>query len=197
MNKDINNKYFSGKDIKACIFDLDGTLLDSLHIWKEVDNVFLAKYNLTLNADYVKNISALTFYEAAVYTKKVYNLKQSAEDIMKEWNDIVVDAYRTSILIKPFALEFLTKLKDSGYKLCVATSLPRTTHSLSLEFNKMTDLFEFACCVEDVGVNKEKPDIWLHASSKLGVEPKECVVFEDVVPAMKSAKSVGCSIVGA
>ena len=109
---------------KAAIFDLDGTLLDSMGVWDQVDIDFLNKRGIEVPPDYMTKVSAMQFRQIAEYTIARFGLTDTPEELMQEWDDMASVAYSTTVEAKPGALDYLRDLKDSGVKLGVATSLP-------------------------------------------------------------------------
>ncbi len=181
---------------KAAIFDLDGTLLNSMDIWEKIDIAFLSKRGLPVPENYVTEICARSFTEAASYTIDLFGLSESEEDIIGEWNYMALCEYAHNVSLQPYAKDYLLKLKTAGIKLAVATALPEKLYKPCLIHNGIYNLFDALCSTDEVGKGKEVPDIFLKASERLGVPPQECVVFEDVLPAIKSAKQTGMMVYG-
>ena len=107
---------------KAVIFDFDGTIANSRYVWQKVDVDFFAKRGMEIPHDYVEAISVMSFYNGAVYTKEKYNIKESVEEIMNEWNSQALHEYKENVVLKPFVKEYLRELKDKGYKIGLATA---------------------------------------------------------------------------
>ena len=171
---------------KAAIFDLDGTLLDSMGVWDQVDIDFLAKRGIEVPADYMGKVAAMQFRQIAEYTP---------EALMQEWDDMARVAYSTVVEAKPHAVEYLSYLKRSGAKLAVATSLPPALREPAMKHVGIFDYFDQIVSVDDANnVGKDRPDVFLLAAGRLGVVPEQCTVFEDLLVAMRSAKSVGMRV---
>ena len=100
-------------EIKLIIFDLDGTLLDSCKIWKEVDINFFNKRNLLMPSTYSQDISHMGLTAASKYTKETFNLKESPEEIIKEWEEAVLEKYKNEVKLKPYARRFLNQCKKN------------------------------------------------------------------------------------
>lgn len=183
-------------DFKGAIFDLDGTLLDSLDVWDMVDDEFLSKRGLAVPYDYTDAICAKSFREAAKYTRELFCLGESEEEIMAEWNSSAKDHYANSVKLLPNACEYLAHLKSRGVKLGVATSLSHEMFEPCLVANGIFDVFDALCSVDDIGCGKESPDVFFYAMEKLGLSPRECVIFEDTLPSIKSAKLTGATVIG-
>lgn len=180
---------------KAAIFDLDGTLLDSMGVWDQIDMDFLARRGFEVPADYVPTISAMPFEQVAAYTIERFRLNETPEAVVAEWDDMAHEAYATMVEAKPGAVEYLTYLHDAGVKLGVATSLTPSLREPAMKHVGIFDFFTTITSVDDVhGIGKDQPDVYLLAASRLGAEPCECVVFEDILPGVRSAKSVGMRV---
>ena len=175
-------------DFEAAIFDLDGTLLDSMDVWEHIDIQFLQKRNIPVPDGYVTEICARSFEEAAQYTIDLFGLPESVDSIIDEWNDMALYEYAHHVKLLPYALNYLTQLKTQGIKLAVATGLPEKLYVPCLKNNSILGLFDALCSTDEVHRGKEYPDIFEYAAQKLSVAPERCIVFDDVLPAIRSAK---------
>ena len=184
------------QNIKAAIFDLDGTLLDSMWVWTEIDKRFLGDRDLEVPPDYLEAIAPLGARRAAEYTIERFGLNEKVEDIMGEWFDMAMGAYREEVVCKPFSIEYLNKLKSEGIRLAVATSSDRKLIIPALKRNNIIDMFETIVTVDQVDRGKGFPDIYEKAAQDLGVSNEECVVFEDILAGIKGAKMGGFYAVG-
>ena len=104
------------------IFDLDGTLLDSMYVWNEVDEIFLRRRGYDVPADYAQSIAHLSFSDAARYTIARFGLHETVDTIMAEWHALAVRAYRDDVPLKPGACAFLERQRQKGVRLAAATS---------------------------------------------------------------------------
>ena len=178
-------------EIKGAIFDLDGTLLDSLWVWAEIDRRFLNKRGIEVPPWYAEAISAMTFRDVAIYTIETFGLNESPDDVMKEWMDMSHRIYATEIKLKPKAKEFLLALKSKGIKLGIATSSAEDLYMPALKNNGIDDLFSV---IMDTSTTRSKafPDIFIAVADRMGLKTSECVVFDDLPAALRSAKQGGC-----
>lgn len=183
-------------NFRAAIFDLDGTLLDSMDVWEKIDIKFLQKRGLIPPTGYVKEICARSFEEAAEYTIKLFGLTESIDQIIDEWNNMAISEYATNVRLAPFAEKYIYQLKRMGIKLAIATGLPKELYYPCLANNKIHALFDVICSTDQGTRGKEYPDIFQLAARQLGVETTSCIVFEDVFPAIKSAKQAGMTVFG-
>lgn len=172
----------------AAIFDLDGTILDSMDVWEHIDIQFLKKRNLPVSESYVTEICARSFEEAAQYTIDLFGLQETVDGIIEEWNNMAVEEYSNHVCLLPHSLDYLLRLKEKGIKLAVATGLPEKLYMPCLKKNSIIELFDALCSTDEVQRGKEYPDVFELVARKLGVAPERCIVFDDVLPAIKSAK---------
>ena len=180
---------------KAAIFDLDGTLLDSMGVWDQVDIDFLGKRGIEVPPDYMIKVSSMQVQQIAEYTIARFGLKDTPEGLMQEWDDMARVAYSTTVEAKPGALDYLRDLKSAGVKMGVATSLPPQLREPALRHVGMLDMFDDIVSVDDANdVGKDQPDVYLLAAERLGAKPVDCTVFEDLLVGIKSAKSVGMKV---
>ena len=181
----------------AAIFDLDGTLLDSMWVWEAVDRAFFAARNMQMPDDYVQSILSLTFRETAEYTIARFGLDEPVEAIMDEWNRMSFALYRDNVKLKPGAREYLEFLRARGVKLGVATAQTIPLMRIVLQSNGVLEMFDALASTDEVSRGKAFPDVYLLAARKLGVEPGKCIVFEDVLktlPGIRAAGMAACAV---
>ncbi|MBE5959228.1 MAG: HAD family phosphatase [Lachnospiraceae bacterium] len=185
------------ENIKAAIFDLDGTVLDSMWVWTEIDKRFLGDRNLEVPADYLEAIAPLGARKAAEYTIERFGLNEKVEDIMGEWFDMAMGAYENEVQCKPFVIKYLNQLKTKGIKLAVATSSDRKLIIPALKRNRIIDMFDAIITVDQVERGKGFPDIYEKAARDVGVsDNSQCIVYEDILAGIKGARMGGFKTVG-
>lgn len=184
------------KKIKAVIFDMDGTLLDSMGVWDKVDRTFFERRGMTMPQDYHKNVKNMHFPVAAQYTKERFSLPDTEESIMEEWTELCYNEYEQDVRLKEGAYEYLKLLREKGIKLGYATANSRELCEVCLKNCGVLDYFTSRTYVSEVENGKSEPDIYLLAAERLGVTPDECVVFEDLPMGIKSAKKGGFTVCG-
>ena len=182
-------------NIKAAIFDLDGTLINSMSLWDQIDIDYLTSKNIPVPDDLNDEISHLSFNQVAVYFKERFKLEDSLDDIKNTWNTMAYDHYSSDITLKDGVVEFLDFLKKSNIKIGLATSNSTELLEASLKFNKIYDYFDAITITDEVSIGKHEPDVYLLAAKKLNVKPAECIVFEDILPAIKGAKKAGMKVI--
>ena len=178
----------------AAIFDVDGTLLDTMDVWRQVDVQFLARRGIEYTADYGAHMAALYYELAARYTIDRFGLSETPAEVMAEWDELARDAYARTHEV-PGALAYLRALKDRGVKLAYATSGNDYLTVPTLEAHGMLELFSAGAYTKETGKDKSEPDVYLLAAERLGVPPEECVVFEDVPRCIRGAKRGGFPVV--
>lgn len=176
-------------EFKAALFDLDGTLISSTHIWKEIDITFLSKRGLVLTDDYKKAIGAMHFKQAAEFTKQWYKLEETAEEILAEWFALAVYEYENNVKLKPFAHEYLQTLKKQGIKIALCTASNKALFEPVLKSTGIYHLFDELVSTEQVERGKGFPDVYLYAADKLGIAPCDCIVFEDILAGVIGANA--------
>lgn len=181
---------------KACIFDLDGTLLDSMGVWKEVDEIFLGKRGLPFTEEYGKAISSMKLELAADYTISLYKLDENPKDIISEWLELAKKAFAEHIQPKPFGIELLKQLREKNIPAAVATTSQKELYLPALTRLGILDMFDAIVDSDAVNCGKNRPDIFLKAAAALKTDPKDCIVFEDTVSGIRSARESGFITVG-
>ncbi len=179
------------ENIRAVIFDLDGTLIISSHVWGDIDRKFLSKRGLEVPEDYFKRISCMNFNEGAVYTIERFGLDERPEDIIEEWFSMARFEYEHNIKMKDGAADYLRRLKSRGIKLGLATASSPQLYIPVLKNNGVYDLFDAFASTEEVSRSKLHADVYLYTAGKLGTAVRDCAVFEDVIEGIKSASQAG------
>ncbi len=180
---------------RAAIFDFDGTLADTAGIWHKVDIAFLSQRNLEYTEEYPRRLSALGFVDGARYTIDKYGLSESVEEICDEWNRMGRELYRDSVALRQGAVRYITALRDCGIPCALATTNDPEVLG-SMRHADVNELFDACVYGVEVGKGKDHPDIYVEAANRLGVDCEECLVFEDIVPAVLSARRVGMTTCG-
>ena len=181
---------------EAAIFDLDGTVLDSLSVWKRVDEMWFSRRGMPVPENYAHEIAGLSFRESAEYTVARYAPEMKWETVIDEWTELTGREYVESVPLKPGAREYLCMLRREGVKLAVATACLPMWFEPCLKRLKIDELFDAVCCVDETGGSKEDGQVFLLAAKKLGVKPERCAVFEDVPAGVIGAKRVGMQAYG-
>lgn len=188
---------FNGFQPKAFIFDFDGTLADSMHVWAYVDSTFLERHNLPDLPEYNEKIVALGYEAGAEFVLSHFDIGMTKDEVIEEWKDLARDGYETQVELKPYVMEYLTSLREQGFHMSIATSLQRNLLEVALKRNNAYGLFDdFLICDELASAGKLEPTVYLKAAESLGQDLKDCVVFEDISIGARTAKQAGAYVVG-
>ncbi|MDZ4122358.1 MAG: HAD family phosphatase [Candidatus Cloacimonadaceae bacterium] len=184
------NKY------KAVIFDLDGTLIDSMQIWRKVDAEFLGNRGIVVPEDLFDHLpNGNSFIQTAQYFKDRFGLADSVESIMQEWTDMVTFHYEHDIALKPGVRELLQRLHDAEVKIGLGTSNSLFLAQKVLKLNGIWHYFDAAVTGEQVKLGKPFPDIYLGVAAKLGLAPETCLVIEDTLTGVQAGKAAGMHVI--
>ncbi len=184
------------KNFKGAIFDLDGTLLDSMHIWHDVDEEFFRRRNLKVTPEYIEVIKNMHLKAAAVYTKEKYGIKEDIEEIVEEWLELCAQGYLNDVDLKEGVFEYLKMLHDKGIKMAFATASEKQVCEGVLKKHRIFDFFETFAYVSEINIGKTEPDIYLLAAERMGLTASECIVFEDIIEGIRGAKKGNFTVCG-
>lgn len=183
--------------MQTAIIDMDGTILDSLGMWSKIDHDFLeVRRGIAVPDDYVKIIAPMTYRETAEYTIARFGLTDEPEALMAEWDKMAEEEYRSNVTLKPYAREFLTRLREMGVGTVLCTSSPESYYKPALTRLGVYEMFDAFATTGEVGVSKSEPDVFLLAARKVGSDPRRCTVFEDIPEAILGAKKAGMNTCG-
>lgn len=179
---------------KAVIFDLDGTLVDSMWMWKSIDVDFLKRYGYECPKDLQKAVEGMSFSETASYFKERFSLPLTTEEIKKIWTEMSLEKYRSQVPLKRGAEAFLQHIKALGLQCGIATSNGREMVDGVIETLRIGSYFQVVTTACEVAAGKPEPDIYLKVADTLGVAPEDCLVFEDVPAGIMAGKRAGMTV---
>lgn len=177
--------------IKGIIFDVDGTLLDSMHIWGELGKRYLSAVGIEAEPGLAEILFPMSLDESSEYLKETYQLPDTVQKITDDTVKILSDFYRYEAEPKKGAVEFIKNMQDRNIPMAVATSGDRRILDTALDRLDLADCFTVVLTCSDLNTNKRVPAIYLRAAELLGTAPEETAVFEDVLHAVQAAKSAG------
>lgn len=179
---------------KAIIFDLDGTLIDSMWMWKAIDIEYLGRYGLPCPAELQKEIEGMSFSETAVYFKEHFRIPDSLEEIKQAWVEMSIEKYRSEVPLKPGAREFLEHITSRGIKAGIATSNGWAMVDAVLDSLDIRKYFQVIATACEVAAGKPAPDVYLYVAERLGERLEDCAVFEDVPAGILAGKRAGMTV---
>ena len=182
--------------IRAAIFDLDGTLLDSNPYWDKAPEAYLASVGVTAEPGIGKTIFAMTLPEAVEYLRRTYGLSQTGQEITDGVNAMMERFYLREVPVKEGIPALLDALNDRGLAMMVASVTDRSLVETVLRRHGLLERFAGVITTDEVGKGKQEPDIYLQAAERLGCAPGEVLVFEDALHALRTAKKAGFPVVG-
>ena len=191
--------YWKGANImeamQAAIFDMDGTLLDSMGMWRALGENYLKRRGLSVPADLRRTLERMSLGQAAAYMAEAFPLNTTPEDLLRQWRQMADESYRTEIGLKPGIVEYLQYLKGRHVPMAVATLTDREHVLPALERHHLLSFFDAVLTVQEAGRDKRYPDIYLQCAERCGAEVSNCAVFEDSVYAARTVKAAGFFLV--
>lgn len=182
---------------RFAIFDMDGTLVDSMVFWKMLGREYLESKGITGNIDDVlEQIKPMTMSESARLFIEEFSIPGTPDSVTAEMNALMDEHYRSDIPLKSGVKEYLEKLHNEGVKMCVASATDEQLIDSCLSRLSVAEYFQFLLSCETVGAGKSQPDIYFEAAKRLGALPEEIAVYEDALYAAETAKLAGFYTIG-
>ena len=176
------------------IFDLDGTLIDSMPTWKGTGAAFLEKHGFAVPKNLHDIVKTLTLYQTAEYFRQELGVPMDAQSIVDEITSYVTEAYRHTIPLRPSAKEYLEAMAKKGVKMCILTASEAGYIQPALDRLDIRKYFDCILTCTELGVYKEDGRAFLTAMEKIGGTLRDTAVFEDALYAVKGAKKVGFTV---
>ena len=187
-------------EMKAAIFDMDGTLVNSLMywntLWESVGRDWLSVDGFRPTEEVNKKVRTMIFTQAMAYVNVACGINADEAEFVKYATDNLEGFYRNVVTVKDGAREFLEYLKGKGIKLCLASATDMKYVNIALDVLELRKYFDYVMSCADIGVGKDKPDIYLLALESLGTDAEKTYIFEDSFVAIETAKAIGLNTVG-
>lgn len=180
---------------QAVIFDLDGTLVDSMWMWKAIDIEYLGSFGYECPPDLQKSIEGMSFTETAYYFQKRFHLPCTISQIKETWTNMSIEKYRTQVPLKKGAGAFLEYVKQQQIPMGIATSNEKAIAETVLQALQVRPFFQVLITGCEVAAGKPAPDVYLQAAKQLNASPGHCLVFEDIPAGIRAGKAAGMTVV--
>ena len=184
------------EDKKGMIFDMDGTLLDSLPMWNELDAKYMANYGVEVDEAFHHEVATMTLIQAAAFIKEKFNIPKTAEEIMLDFQKMVCEEYAHHLKLKPLTYELLRYLHAKGKKLVIATANEIDLTLAAMKNNHMEEFADAVVSCTMAGAGKDSAKVYLLGCEKLHLPKEQCVVFEDSINAIKTSVDAGFVTIG-
>lgn len=180
--------------IEAIIFDLDGSMVDSMWMWRAIDIEYLGRFGIELPENLQACIEGMSFSETAAYFKERFHLPDDINTIKADWNRMAWNKYAYEVPIKDGVTELLKYCMEQGIKAGIATSNSRELVENVVKAHNLDQYFGCIMTGCDVAKGKPAPDIYLAVAKELNVAPENCLVFEDIIPGIQAGKAAGMRV---
>lgn len=179
------------RDVRGFIFDLDGTLIDSLHIWSIIDERYLKRHGFDVPNDIADSIEGMSLPEAAEYFRNRFGITDSAKTIAQEWRLMAREAYSLEIQPTSGAELLLNELHDNGYVLALGSSNSRPLVDPLLKRLNWKKYFSYILFSEEVIEGKPSPRLFLELAERMYISPEGIIVVEDSPAGITAAQLAG------
>ena len=174
---------------------MDGTLMDSMWMWKDIDIEYLGRYGIDMPENLQREIEGMSITETAVYFKEHFGIQDSIETMQSDWNEMAIDHYRHRVRLKKGAMELLEQMKERNMKIGIATSNSVELTKECLSSNGVREMFDTIMTAREVPKGKPAPDIFLSIADEWGIAPEKLIVFEDIPNGIIAAKRAGMEVI--
>lgn len=181
---------------KVHIFDMDGTLLDSMDLWRDIDHQYLRKHDVKYNEEQLNVIKNMTNRECADYFIQTFHIQKDPEKIMLEWREMAKASYEHELQLKPYAAEYLKCISERQEKMMLATSCDKNFAIAAMKRLNVLHYFDQIVTTSEIGIGKDEQAFFSQCAALLNVLPQDCIVYDDLNIAICSAASIGMKTIG-
>lgn len=182
--------------VKALIFDMDGVIMDSMWMWKDLAVNYLKSLGKDPDPYINRRLQTMGMKQASEVLQKEYHVDKTPEEIANDITELITGYYVEEVQPKLHAAEAMAKLRDSGVRMCLATATDRPLVEAAMKRTGIFESFEFILTTTEVGHGKDKPDIFNRAAEKMGIDPGDMLVIEDSLLAIQTANAAGFNTCG-
>lgn len=182
--------------LTGAIFDVDGTLFDSMHIWRQLGKRYLQQIGIEAEDGLADKLYPMSLEESSTYLKQRYNIADRVEKIVSDTVSMIEESYKREVSLKAGVYDYLEELRRREIPMIIATSGNRDILIKALDRLHIKDFFQDIITCSDLQVSKREATIYLLAAERICSKPEQTVVFEDVLHGIMSANSAGFVTVG-
>lgn len=183
------------ENIRGAIFDMDGTLIDSMKMWENIASEYLIQQGIVPEENLGKVLKNMSLQQGTEYVIEKYSLTKSVTDVIEGINTLVLIKYEKELQAKEGVIELIQRLDKKKVAMCVATASDYSLAKLCLERIGILPYLKGIYTCGDIGAGKEDPMLFEHALDKLGTNKENTYVFEDSLYALNTAKKAGFKVI--
>lgn len=182
---------------RAVILDVDGTILDSLHVWDTIDERSFGRRNQLVPSDFAQRTATMNELQVAHFVIEHYGWSDDPEALVREWSDLAFDEYAHHINLRNGVIEYLQYLRERNITVCIATTLSSLLCRVALERTGVLPYCDVVYTAEDfIYIGKSDWQAYVNIANAHAIDVYECVVFEDSLQALRAAQQAHMRTVG-
>jgi len=182
--------------MKAAIFDMDGTLLDSMGEWRKLNGSFVREQGIELTPEHEKDLLSMSGMMVVGYVKEQFGIETKFSTLLERSSRLMEPVYVAGVPLKPGAAAYLERLRARGVKCVIATATPARLALIALNKTGLVRDLDYIFSTDMVGGSKAEPEFYDRLCTLIGEKKEDCVMFEDALYAMKGARAAGLGVVG-
>lgn len=182
--------------MKAAIFDMDGTILDSMSEWRKLNSSFVREYGIELTDAQEKDLLSMSGMMVVDYVREQFGIEAQFSALLDRSSRLMEPAYRTGLPHKPGAAAYLARLRERGVKCVICTATPSRLAMIALNCAGLVPNLDYIFSTDMLTGSKADADFYDRLCALIGEKNEDCVMFEDALYAMNGARSAGLGVIG-